>query len=238
MAVVTCTISPLIFNRIAPAVETMHRKFVLVGAGRSARLLAKRILGHGEEVIVVDQDPRQIAAAREMDLPLVEADPLDPATWETLEPETIRAVAVLLPEDEANLAVVRLLKNEVCLERVLSRVHDATQSGPFTALDVPVINPSLSPVVELEYLLLYPSVSSLIADLEDEHDIAEVRLRCADLTDRPLRDVDLPEGSIIVLVRRDGEVIYPRGNTQLQIGDRLTLMGPVEAVRELTRRCE
>jgi Trk K+ transport system NAD-binding subunit len=103
---------------------------------------------------------------------------------------------------------------------------------------VQVINPSLSPVVELEYLLLFPSVSSLMTDLEDEHDIAEIRLRCADLTGRPLREIDLPEGAMIVLVRRDGDVIYPRGHTQLRIGDRLTLMGSLEAVRELAHRCE
>jgi trk system potassium uptake protein TrkA len=238
MAVVTCTVSPLIFNRIAPAVETEHRKFVIAGAGRSARLLARRILGHGEEVILVDQDPRHVAAAKEMDLPLVEADPTDPGTWEMLEPETIRAVVVLLPEDEANLKVSSLLRGEVCMERVISRIHDATRAGPFSELGVQVINPSLSPVVELEYLLLYPSVSSLISDLEDEHDIAEIRLRCAELTGRPLRELDLPEGAIIVLVRREGDVLYPRGHTQLQIGDRLTLMGSLEAVRELARRCE
>jgi Trk K+ transport system NAD-binding subunit len=97
---------------------------------------------------------------------VVEADATDPWTWEALEPERIRAVAVLLPEDETNLQVSRLLRGEVCMKRVVSRVHDATQAGPFTELGVQVINPSLSPVVELEYLLLYPSVSSLITDLE------------------------------------------------------------------------
>jgi Trk K+ transport system NAD-binding subunit len=104
-------------------------------------------------------------------------------------------------------------------------------------LDVQVINPTLSPVVELEYLLLYPSVSSLMTDLEDEHDIAEVRLGCPELTGRPLREIDLPEGAIIILVRRNGDVIYPRGHTVLQVGDRLTLMGSLESVRELAQRC-
>lgn len=238
MAVVTCTISPLIFNRIAPAVTAAHRKFVIVGAGRSARLLAQRILGHGEDLVVVAQDPRNVAAAKEMGLPLVEADPTDPWTWENLEPENIRAVAVLLPDDEDNLKVSRLLRGEVCMKRVVSRVHDATQARPFDELGVHFINPSLSPVVELEYLLLYPSVSSLMTDLEDEHDIAEVRLRCPDLTGRPLREVELPEGAMIVLIRREGDVLYPHGHTQLQIGDRLTLMGSLEAVRELAHRCE
>ena len=45
------------------------------------------------------------------------------------------------------------------------------------------------------------------------------------LAGRPLRDLDLPGGTTIVLVRRDGEIIYPRGHTTLQLGDRLTLMG-------------
>jgi len=89
----------------------------------------------------------------------------------------------------------------------------------------------------LEYLLLYPSVSSLMTDLEDEHDVAEVRLRCAEFIGPPLRDLDLPEGAFVVLVRRGSDVIYPRGHTVLQYDDRLTLMGSLEAVRELRRKC-
>ena len=77
-----------------------------------------------------------------------------------------------------------------------------------------------------------------MADLEDEHDVLEMRLGCPDMTGRPLREVELPEGAMLVLVRRDGEVIYPRGDTRLQIGDVLTLMGPLERVRELARRCK
>jgi Trk K+ transport system NAD-binding subunit len=237
MAIVTCTISPLIFNRFAPTVMVDRRKFVIVGAGRSARLLARRVLGHGEDVVVVDQNPTHVAAAKEMDLPIVEADATDPWTWEALEPENVRAVAVLLPEDERNLEVSRLLRGEVCMKRVVSRVHDATKAALFHELGVQVINPSLSPVVELEYLMLFPSVSSLMTDLEDEHDIAEVRLSCPELANQPLSKLELPEGAIIVLVRREGNVIYPHGNTALQIGDRLTLMGSLEAVRELADRC-
>jgi Trk K+ transport system NAD-binding subunit len=133
--------------------------------------------------------------------------------------------------------VCELLRNELGIQRIVSRVHDATQVSAFTELGVQVINPSLSPVVELEYLLLFPSVSSLMTDLEDEHDFAEVRLGCAELADRPLRELELPEGAMIVLIRRDGDVIYPRGHTILQMGDRLTLMGSLEGVRELVQRC-
>ncbi len=237
VAIVTSTLSPLLFNRIVPPVETVRRKFVIVGAGRMPRLLAKRVADHGEDVVFVDYDEARASAAQEMGVPFVQGDASDLAVWKALEPETIRAVAVLLPKDEVNLQICELLRNELGIRRVVSRVHDATQASAFTELGVQVINPSLSPVVELEYLLLFPSVSSLMTDLEDEHDFAEVRLGCAELADRPLRELELPEGATIVLIRRDGDVIYPRGHTILQMGDRLTLMGSLEGVRELVQRC-
>jgi Trk K+ transport system NAD-binding subunit len=238
VAIVTSTVSPLLFNRIAPAVPTVKRKFVIVGAGRSARMLAKRIHGHGEEVVIVESDPTRVAEVEAMGLPAIQADARDPETWKALDPATIGAAAMLLAEDHMNLEVSRLARDEVGIQRVVSRVNDATQIGLFTEMGVQVINPSLSPVVELEYLLLFPSVSSLMTDLEDEHDFTELRLGCAELTGRPMRELDLPEGAFVVLVRRDGDVIYPRGDTVLQLWDRLTLMGSVEAVRELARRCE
>jgi Kef-type K+ transport system membrane component KefB/Trk K+ transport system NAD-binding subunit len=237
VAIVTSTVSPLLFNRIMPEVADPERKFVIVGAGRLPRLLARRIANHGEEVVFLDCDGGRAEAVEEVGVPLIQGDALDPATWADLQPESIRAAAVLLPDDETNLAVCRLIIRELDIRRIVSRVHDATQAPWFTELGVQVVNPSLSPVVELEYLLLYPSVSSLMTDLEDEHDVAEIRMGCSDLAGRPLRDLALPAGATIILVRRNGEFIYPRGHTKLQIGDRLTLMGSVEGVRKLARQC-
>jgi trk system potassium uptake protein TrkA len=238
VAIVTSTVSPLIFNRIAPRVSSTPRKFVIVGAGRLARLLARRVVAHGEEVVMMDDDPDRRPVVAELGVTFAEGDATERATWEPLEPATIHSVAVLLPEDEDNLKVSRLVREEFDIQQVVARVHDATQTKPFTDLGVGVVNPSLSPVVELEYLLLYPSVSSLIGDLEDEHDIAEVRLGCPDMIGRPLRDLEFPDGATVVLVRRNDDIIFPRPHTELQLGDYVTLMGSLDAVRELARQCE
>jgi Trk K+ transport system NAD-binding subunit len=238
VAIVTSTLSPLIFNRLGPTVTSTHRKFVVAGAGRLARMLARRIAGHGEDVVVVDCDPERASAVSELGLEFANGDAREIETWLPLEPETIGAVAVLLPEDGQSLAVSRLAREELGIEHVTARVHEPGNAKAFSDLGVEVVNPSLSPVVEMEYLLLYPSVSSLISDLEDEHDIAEVRLACTDMIDRPVRDLHLPQGATIVLIRRDGDVIYPRGDTELRFGDVLTLIGPLDGVRELAQRCE
>jgi Kef-type K+ transport system membrane component KefB/Trk K+ transport system NAD-binding subunit len=238
VAIVTSTVSPLLFNRILPGIPAVRRRFVVVGAGKGPRLLARRIQGHGHDVVVLDRRAERQQTVEAMGLPFVRGDAADPEVWAALGPDTIRAVAVMLPDDHTSLAVARHVRDGLGIEKVVARVHDATRSRDFHEIGVEVVNPSLSPVVELEYLLLYPSVSSLIGDLEDEHEVLEVRLGCTDIAGRPLSEVSLPAGAMVVLVRRNGDVIYPRGNTRLQIGDQLTLMGPLDGVRELARACE
>ncbi|MFC1530704.1 amino acid permease [Gemmatimonadota bacterium] len=53
------------------------------------------------------------------------------------------------------------------------------------------------------------------------------------LIDRPLSEVDLPEGSLIALIHRGLAILVPRGDTVLQEGDRLSIVGDPEAIREI-----
>ncbi len=53
------------------------------------------------------------------------------------------------------------------------------------------------------------------------------------LIDQPLRDLPLPEGSLVAIVDRGGEMIIPRGDTILRQGDRLTIVGLPDSITEL-----
>lgn len=53
------------------------------------------------------------------------------------------------------------------------------------------------------------------------------------LIGRALRDVPLPEGVLVALVRRDGRTVIPRGSTVLREHDRLTVIGDSNALRDV-----
>lgn len=54
--------------------------------------------------------------------------------------------------------------------------------------------------------------------------------------DRPLREIDLPPGTLVALIRRvEGEVV-PEGGTVLRAGDRLSIIGASEGIRALKGR--
>ena len=73
----------------------------------------------------------------------------------------------------------------------------------------------------------------------DEQDLKETLLRddhflnlqlldgseSAGLIGATLRDLKMPEGCLVALIRREGVIVVPRGATTLQEGDRLTIIG-------------
>jgi mannitol/fructose-specific phosphotransferase system IIA component (Ntr-type) len=60
--------------------------------------------------------------------------------------------------------------------------------------------------------------------------------KAASLIGYAIRDLDLPPGSLIAMIHRGGEIIFPRGRTVLQEGDRLTIIGEPKGIQELYER--
>jgi mannitol/fructose-specific phosphotransferase system IIA component (Ntr-type) len=60
--------------------------------------------------------------------------------------------------------------------------------------------------------------------------------RAAPLIGLALKDVDMPEGTLIALVNRESEIIIPRGGTVLEEGDRLTVIGEPAGLNILGKR--
>ena len=75
--------------------------------------------------------------------------------------------------------------------------------------------------------------------LRDEHFLT-LRLRpespSASLIGRSLRDVHMPEGALVNLIRRRGEMLVPSGGTVLEEGDRVIIIGTPERIVELSRQ--
>ena len=63
-------------------------------------------------------------------------------------------------------------------------------------------------------------------------------VRTAELAGRSLREIRWPEGCLVAVIRRDGELIVPSGHTTLETGDRLTIIGNPEGVEAVRARYE
>ena len=50
-----------------------------------------------------------------------------------------------------------------------------------------------------------------------------------------IRDIELPGKSLIAILKRGDEIIIPHGNTEIRLGDELSIIGEIEDIRELRK---
>jgi mannitol/fructose-specific phosphotransferase system IIA component (Ntr-type) len=77
--------------------------------------------------------------------------------------------------------------------------------------------------------------------LRDERFVSillDPQLPTGNMIDKPVRDLGLPEGSLVAMVHRGGRMIVPRGSTMLQSGDSITIIGETKAIAQLRTRFE
>jgi len=48
-----------------------------------------------------------------------------------------------------------------------------------------------------------------------------------------VRDVNIPAGNLVALIRRRGDIIVPNGSTEFSEGDRVTIIGDPNGIRRL-----
>jgi len=70
----------------------------------------------------------------------------------------------------------------------------------------------------------------LLTRSDDSRDLCEIAIRNPDFLNKPLKDIDFPGDLLVVAVRKKGELIVPRGDTILRMGDQLTVLGSNDCV--------
>ncbi|HPJ97054.1 MAG TPA: monovalent cation:proton antiporter family protein [Syntrophales bacterium] len=233
LAMVTCMLSPLLFNRIAPRAEEIHRQgYVVVGFNQHTALLIERLLREGERVSVLQAvgDPCHEPYCQGAKVRM--GDPLDARLLESLGAETAAGLVTALNDPRADVAVCRLARERFRIPVVVSRADDHGQMKELADLGVKAVQPSLATALALEGALRYPAAFDMISELSDGTELGEAAVRDSRYQDKPLGEVRLPGNALIMGIRRGGDVIVPHGSTTLAVGDILMLVGSPEAIRE------
>lgn len=226
VAIVTCTASPLIFNRILPARETTSRQgIILAGLGEIGMLLGRRLQEAGQQVTLVGRSRGRPGQVRRQDLPLVEGDPTDPAILEKAGAATAATVVALTTYDETNLTICRIAGEQFGVKHLISRASDPQMAAQLTTIGVRVVQPQLAMILALEGALQFPAAFDMLSDHADGVEVREIELTSAAVVGRRLRQVRLPGDALVLGIRRDREVLVPHGDTKLNRGDLLMLVG-------------
>lgn len=215
-------------------------KVVIAGAGNVGRFLADDLSGAGHDVVVVEIDPELVArCARNPAVRWLAGDACELGVLGDAGTEQADVVVAATGDDEDNLVVSLLAKQEFAVPRVVARVNHPKNHWLFDqawGVDVAVSTPHLLSALVEEAV----SVGSLVRLLQ--LGASGVRLVEVTLTPsspavgRTLGALGMPRDAAIVAIVRDEHVVTPQPTTELAAGDEVLVLVAPET-EELVRSC-
>jgi trk system potassium uptake protein TrkA len=206
-------------------------RVVIAGGGSVGRFIAEQLHNAGHEVIILDNDRSVIAQAARSGEPKgvtwYAGDACELTTLATVNVQTADVVAAVTGDDEDNLVVSLLAKQEFGVPRVIARVNNPKNEWMFNELwgvDVSVSTPHLISALVEETV----SVGAFVRLLSFEGGkarLAEVRLADGSPADgKEIVELGVPRDATVVAVLRADRLIVPRGDTVLRVGDEVVVL--------------
>ncbi len=218
-------------------------RVVIAGGGNVGTFIASELVQAGHEVTVIEIEPERVARMVSQNEPpgvrWLVGDACEVTEFAKAEPDKAEVVAAVTGDDEDNLVVSLLAKQEFAVPRVLARVNNPKNEWMFNEMwgvDVSVSTPHLLTALVEEAV----SVGTFIRLLSFEGGkarLVEVTLaEQSPVLGREIMDVGFPRDSTVVALIRKRRVIVPRGDTELDAGDEVLVLvteDSEDAVRRL-----
>lgn len=215
---------------------------IIVGAGRVGQNLAKFLAEENNEVYLIENDEgRAGKIADKLDVKTIIGNGADPDILRRAQVDRADLVLAVTTTDETNL-VVCLLAASFGAKRRIARVRNASLSLMLSEFGYQnfhlsdIFNPELVAAQSIVKTIETPGASE-VADFAD----GKMLLRAFDVPENSplrqqkletLRDEDFPWPFLIVSITRREEVIYPKGDTTIESGDRIYVLLPAPSLGE------
>jgi len=214
-------------------------KVAIAGGGSVGTAIAADLHRNGHDVLLIEKEPELVERLRPtLDITWVAADACEVASLDAAGFGQVDVAVAATGDDEDNLVISLLAKQEFAVPRVVARVNHPKNQWLFNeswGVDVSVSTPLLMTALVEEAV----SVGSLVRLLQFGGGTAHlVEVTLADSSPAQgitLADLALPRSATVVAVVRGDHLVVPRGDTVLDAGDEVLVLVTGDAEEEVQR---
>lgn len=214
-------------------------RIAIAGAGNVGYYVAQDLKAKGHDVTLIEQNKDLVNSLKDdLDVNWVTGDACELHTLDAAVLSSCDVMVAGTGDDEDNLVISLLAKQEFAVPRVVARVNHPDNEWLFTdswGVDVAVSTPHLLTSLVEEAV----SVGDLVRLLRlEQGKVALIEVTLGDgspAEGRTVGELDMPSDCALVAIVRDRHVIAPARDTPLHTGDEVLALAAPEAEREILR---
>ncbi len=218
--------------------ETKRRHTALiVGLDYQAVALAQQLSSHGWTVSIVTRQTVADSEEASADVRTIRVDELSAEALRQAGAADVECL-ILLTQDDESLDLCRIAYENFGTQQMVVRLNDHERYDEFQKLGVTVLDPSTAIVSLLDHFVRSPSSTALLLGQNTTQVMEDFVLGNRALHGSTLRELSFPLDTLVIAVHRKGEKLVCHGYTRIELGDRVSVLGSPESLRDVERRFE
>jgi trk system potassium uptake protein TrkA len=220
--------------------EKEARRVIIVGGGNIGLFLAESLERENPavrvKVVELNRERAEYVAEHLERAVVINGDALDSEILIEANAANTETVVAVADDDEVNILASLLAKRYGC-QRAVTLINNAGYGPLLTSLGIDaVVNPRASTVSTILQHVRRGRIRAVHSLRDGVAEVIEAEaLETSPLVGVPLRDVKLPTGVIIGGVLRGDSVIIPRGDTVVQVKDRVVIFALADVVKKVEK---
>ena len=200
---------------------------VIVGAGKVGWNLARELINKRHEVTVIEGDAHRYAVVeQELEHSAMYGDGSELWVLERSGIERADLVVAVTGDDEDNILISQVAREKYGVERVVARCNNPRNLQHFELLGVrPVISATDLILRLIEHEVPKYGLVHLLDLPEERLEIIELEVgEGSPAAGRAVKDLGLPDGSLVISILREGGGFVPTGESVIQPGDEVLVV--------------
>lgn len=200
---------------------------IVVGGGKVGLNLARELMDKDHEVTLIEsRRSRYLGLEEELEHAVQYGDATELWVLERAGIQRADLVIAVTGDDEDNMLVCQVAKEKYLCDRIIARVNNPRNLQHFKLLGVqPAVSATDLILRLIEHEVPRYGLVHLLALEEERLEIIELEVGVDAAADGVrVADTNLPEGSLIISVLREGRGFVPGADTVIEAGDQVLLV--------------
>jgi trk system potassium uptake protein TrkA len=202
--------------------EDKGKYIIIIGAGKVGWNLARELLDKGHEITLIENERnRYLTVEQELEHNVQYGDASELWVLERAGISRADMVIAVTGDDEDNMLICQVAREKYLVEQIIARVNNPRNREHFELLNIKPYVSATDLILRLiehevpEYGLVH------LLDLPEERlEIIEMELgKDSRVAGQRVGELEMPEGSLLISVLRQGEGFVPGPETVLEAGD-------------------
>jgi trk system potassium uptake protein TrkA len=211
---------------------------IVVGGGKVGYYLTKALTQEGHEVLLIERDPRRVAQLTEElgeQVFLGYGDEM--RTMRQAGANRADVIVAVTGGDEDNLIICQMARRCFQTPRVIARVNYPKNRALFDRFGIDhVISSTEAILMMVEQQIPSGHVIPLAALKEGNLEIVEIEVDAeSPALGKTLAQLNLPEGTSVISIVRQGRAIVPQADTDVREGDTVIVLTEIRRSGEMRR---